>query len=301
VLEQMANTMAFRIGGIESLEKAKKAQTINTSELNSGIQISGQIIEIIADHSGKLPIYIRTQGPTQLAYSDVQLNGHDKTYHGSGFGTAVGHLKEFDQLCPSLLTDKNLEQIKIQIGNVSILNFVSGIQVKGNLKSILRKDGKIILMSFDNCKVTFGDRILFEPAWGTYDLAIGSSVTSVFAGPADREAYGETDDFVAARVPQYVYSETEKLLHQQYLELRKIRDSKKVQESVVEKLIQIHDQNFPSDWLFRIEALELLTFSQSKSILIPKLKNQLKMIETELPEKAEVIADGIRLIEIGYQ
>ena len=62
VLEQMANSMAFRQGGKVGLQKALKAQTVNSIEMNSGIQISGILSEILYDDSHN-PIYLRLTGP----------------------------------------------------------------------------------------------------------------------------------------------------------------------------------------------------------------------------------------------
>jgi len=47
VLDQMANKMAFRTGGQKGLQVAIEAQTVNTVEFDSGIQISGQFVEMI--------------------------------------------------------------------------------------------------------------------------------------------------------------------------------------------------------------------------------------------------------------
>ena len=47
----------------------------------------------------------------------------------------------------------------------------------------------ILLISLIDCRVTFGDRILFKPEWGIYDMAIGKEVISGYAGPADVNSF----------------------------------------------------------------------------------------------------------------
>src|SRR5581483_4100883 len=71
VLEQLADTMAYRIGGLEALEKAQRARTVTTTVLNTGLQISGRLAEIMTDSAGKA-CYLRYQGPVQLAYDDAE-------------------------------------------------------------------------------------------------------------------------------------------------------------------------------------------------------------------------------------
>ena len=55
----------------------------------------------------------------------------------------------------------------------------------------MRHDGKLVLITFSNCTVKNGERVLFDPAWGEYDMAVGERITSVFNGAADKDAYLE--------------------------------------------------------------------------------------------------------------
>jgi hypothetical protein len=48
----------------------------------------------------------------------------------------------------------------------------------------LRKDGKILLLSFTDCTVKHQRKTLFEPSWGTYDMAVArKSVLRLAARP----------------------------------------------------------------------------------------------------------------------
>ena len=65
----------------------------------------------------------------------------------------------------------------------------SGVKIIGTPVQLARNDGKLLLISFKDCTVSLKEQTLFEPEWGTYDLAIGERITSVFAGAADSEQF----------------------------------------------------------------------------------------------------------------
>jgi phenylalanine-4-hydroxylase len=288
VLQQMADQMAFRKGGLEGVQKAIQAQTINTIELDSGVQISGQCVEALTEQNSKSIAYLRFQGPTQICFQDQQLEGHDKKYHADGFGTAVGTLKSTNW--QTLLSEKINQPISIE--------YSSGVKIEGILKKSLEKSGKLLIVSFENCTVRLQDRILFEPSWGIYDLAIGETVVSVFGGPADRIRYGETDDFVAARVPEKKPTEMEQKLYQNYQLVRDLRERNigGVQlKNQLENMLVQHMTQFPDDWLLLLESYELLINRVPGSSLGQDLHERLKNYIQTHPEKKSVIEDGLSL------
>src|SRR6476469_9254860 len=56
VLEEFARTMAFKVGGLEGINKAIECQNVATCEYSSSLQVSGVFTEVIADESNS-PIY----------------------------------------------------------------------------------------------------------------------------------------------------------------------------------------------------------------------------------------------------
>ncbi|MDG0815245.1 aromatic amino acid hydroxylase [Bdellovibrio svalbardensis] len=296
VLEDMAKQMAFRIGGLAGLNKAIEAQSVNTAELNSGIQISGQIVEAITANNEVA--YLRLQGPSQLNYQDKQLPGHGQQYHAHGFGTPVGFLKAFPGRCPSTLTSAEWDSLNVTQGKTTKLEFNSGVVVTGDVQDLLTRDGKTLLLSLKNAKAEFQGRILFAPEWGTFDMAVGSSVTSVFGGAADREAYGEVDDFVAKRVPAPIYTEQELKLQRQYGNLRELRENKVMGAALEEKLsalLTTHDHDFKEDWLLRLEAIELLNARAPQAVLKTKLEKDLQALAGKDEKTKNLIQDGLAL------
>ncbi|MBY0385405.1 aromatic amino acid hydroxylase, partial [bacterium] len=242
VLRDLEAQLSFRRGGLHGLQTAIKAKTVNTVELDSGLQISGVVTEVLTDSQNN-PIYFKFTGPTQLCENSKQLPGHDVHYHQHGFSSPLGALKK----TPAL-----------RIGESLNLEFVSGVTVNGKLKSLLHsKENKLMIASFENCTVKHQQQTLFQPDWGTFDMAVGTTVTSVFAGPADRINYGSTETFVKKVIPPKVYSTQRRLKHDLYQKIREVRESKKYIANEIESLFNEVQQQFPDQWLACLELLEL--------------------------------------------
>jgi phenylalanine-4-hydroxylase len=186
VLEEFAASMCFVKGGAESVQKAIEAESVCTAVYDSGLQVSGRFSEVLCDVVGNAT-YIRTEGPTQIAYKDKELSEHGVDTHAQGFGSPVGRLKDFHR-CLSEYSVDELKTHGIRVGETVELEYLSGITVRGILREIVRHNHRNLLLSFEDCSVTDLDgRVLFSPDWGVYDLAVGSTITSVFGGVADRE------------------------------------------------------------------------------------------------------------------
>jgi phenylalanine-4-hydroxylase len=302
VLQEMAQQMAYKKGGISSVQKAIQAASVNTVELNSGLQISGVVEEVLTPpHPSQGIAYLRFKGPVQLSYGDRQLPQHGVEYHSHGFGTPVGKLKKFPTTCPSQLSDSQWDSLGAAPGKRMTLDFVSGVQVTGLFNGRFENDRKTIVLSLTDAKVVFQERVLFEPSWGTFDMAMGSQVVSVFGGAADRGAFGETDDFVAARVPQRKYSEDEQLFHAQYAKVRDLRQ-KGLQgpelEQALLSILEIHNSKFPNDWLLRLEAYELAHNRAAGSALEAELLRRLQQLASSDAKVAGMIQDGLRHAQI---
>lgn len=303
VLNQFSRKMAFRHGGLEGVNKAIQAQSVTTIALNSGLQISGICSEALLTEQGELA-YLKLRGPTQLSAQDQELSGHDKQYHKEGFGSPVGFFKTRPGDCPSTFSDADLKNLGFEKQALVQFQYTNGIEIKGIYKSHLRANGgnnsagKLMLMTFENCLVTWKGQTLFDPSWGTYDMAIGSVISSVFGGPADRVSYGETDDFVAARVPQPKYSDEQKLLFNLYQQVRTLRENKSegpALEAALEPILKNHAEHFSKDWLLKLEAFELLLSRAPQSALKTKIRSELKDMSSSTPEKKTVIEDGLNL------
>lgn len=304
VLEELADQMAFRRGGTEALQKAVRAETVNTVQLNSGIQISGQFLSPLLDKKNQI-VYLRTQGPTQIAYQDKELDGQGEKQHPQGFGTPLGSFRKFPNQCPSLLSmDQWLEMginfKNLEVGKKLSLHFMSGVIVEGQLKSLIFREDRPVLISFAQATVYFETQILFDPAWGVFDMVLGSDIVSVFAGPADKQRYGQRLDFVAARVPSIKYSKQELERHRVYQLIRDLRKSLKNKQALEKQLPQIFDQvvsDFPNDWLVVLEIYEICIATKMDQSFSDKVLGFLQSHSKSNTTLDEMIADGLRLVQ----
>jgi len=294
VLEEFANKMALRNGGLQGVEKLIDSNDLGTIELNTGIQISGKFTRVISDENKKV-VYINTIGPTALAYKNKEVIGHDKAYHCNGYGSPVGKLKGIN-IAIENMSPTDLEAYGIFEGKTCNLKFEGGINVTGDIITGKRNlQGKIILISFKNCTVKYGEEILFNPSWGVFDMAVGATIISAFSGIADPNNYGLYFDPPNEKTHKIIYSDKEKILHALYAAVRKIRNSSKID---IQKLKDIFEQiktSYKNDWLLPLEIYEIVYgtnqkyFSKNISDYLMKLTKQKSM--------KHLIEDGIELIK----
>lgn len=288
VLENFANTMAVRHGGLRGIEKLIDSAAIGTIELSSGIQISGVFTNVIAKN--EKPIYVQTTGKTALSYSNKELVGHSSKQHPTGFGSTLGKLIDID-LPIEEMSPEVLQQHGILEGKVVALNFEGGVVVKGEIITGSRSiRGKIMIITFKNCTVTHNGKILFDPSWGVYDMAVGQKVVSAFAGAADPSSF-EIIKQVSENTTQKLEMSAEKAeLNELYGSIRK---NPSVENCKV--VFEVLQRNHPLDWLLSIEILEIA--SKENSSLAETVMSHLNQLRLERPEVAKNIDQGIAAIK----
>jgi phenylalanine-4-hydroxylase len=297
VLEDFANTMAFRKGGAESIAKAVECKNSCTAVYSSGLQLTGVFISFMLDSEKELS-FIKTEGSSALSFENQQLEGHSKTYHASGFSSPVGKLKSIAKPLEDFsLID--LEQIGITEGKRASFEFESGINVEGLVQKILQKNEKIILISFEDCTVQKDtSEKLFLPEWGTYDMAVGQKIVSVFNGAADKSAFEEVVEISSEKTIPAVYTETVRALHGLYAQVREIRETQKGLEELP-KIASTLKEIYPEDWLCTLEILEIVHPSQRDKDFENQLRAYLTQKQNASPEINQLIEDGLALIESG--
>ncbi|WP_439106677.1 aromatic amino acid hydroxylase [Congregibacter sp.] len=251
ILEEFAATMAARRGGAESLQKAIDAGVVCSAEYDSGVQVSGVFSDMICDAVGNVN-YLQTRGPTQLAWRGKELYGHSIESHQEGFGSPVGLLKDFSR-CLSQYTVDELKAHRIVVGEPVQLEFLSGITVRGRLEDVVRQEHRNLILSFSDCTVTTLDgRVLFQPAWGRYDMTVGGRIASVFGGVADREQYQLYRPLPRTTTPS---EEPDAKLMVAYAVLGPGKDAACVVNGAEAQLILACLDEFPREWLLRAEIL----------------------------------------------
>ncbi|MDZ7775342.1 MAG: aromatic amino acid hydroxylase [Bacteroidales bacterium] len=88
VLQEFADGMALRTGGMNAAEQAIRSENTGTLVWSSGLQVSGTFSEVIAD-SHNQPAYLKTSSPVSLAFKDRELEGFGKENIGR-FGSPAG-------------------------------------------------------------------------------------------------------------------------------------------------------------------------------------------------------------------
>ena len=169
VLEEFAERLSLRKGGLSGLKKLIQSKSLGTIELSTGLQVSGVFTEVIEDERSRNGIaYFQTSGETVLAHRNQQMTGHGRLDHPKGIGSPLGYLKGYN-LAIEDMSPKDLNAYDIHEGKRILLEFESGVKVEGRVITGARNIfGKIQTIYFEECLVTYKRELLFTPDMGIY-------------------------------------------------------------------------------------------------------------------------------------
>ena len=292
VLEEFANSMALRRGGLEGINKLINSKILGTIELSTGLEISGDFIKVI--ESDNKPVYFQTTGKTALSYRGKELVGHSVNNHPEGFGSPIGLLKGIN-LAIEDMSPRDLKAYDIYEEKKISFEFEGNIKVIGTIVTGTRNlQGKIILIRLKDCTVTHGEESLFKPEWGHYDMAIGKNVISAFAGPADPLSFDLITHTPSSTTIKSKKNQDKLELESLYEAVRNSREGKDTKFSLQATfdLVKKHHHN---DWLLSIEIYELI-FHQDPEFA-REIKEHLNKLEVRRPDVAHLINGGLELIE----
>jgi len=224
-----------------------------------------------------------------LANRDKELIGHGILNHADGFGTAIGKLKGI-HLAIEDMSPRDLEAYKISEGQFTTLEFESGIILKGKVVSGMRNlFGKIQLITFDECTVTFEGEVLYQPNWGIYHLAIGKEIISAYAGPADVNSFDLIKHVVNTETIKMPISEEVKLFQE-------VADFSEEKTTNLERLWEKIVSSSPKNWLLILNFYEA-NFKKNNQDYIAKSYDELiKLMQTQ-PENKHLIEKGLSYFE----
>ena len=291
VLEELADQMSLRKGGLEGLKKLISSKQLGTIELSTGLQISGVFDNYISSpNDNKETAYLGTNSKTALSYRNKELVGHSTSYHSTGFGSPIGKLKK-SNLAIEDMSPSDLELFGIIEGKKTSLEFESGVIVKGTIITGIRNVfGKILLISFKDCLVTFENQTLFQPDWGIFDMVVGNKITSAYSGIADNSSFKiEKRNYKStpiSKVPKSnsLYKDVEKFSCSKF--------SSKEKETLFKKIINTS----PDNWLvvlnFYETCLNKSFFDYSDKALV-----YLNKIMTDSTKYSNLIKNGIAIIK----
>ncbi|MFC1226426.1 aromatic amino acid hydroxylase [Pedobacter sp. BG31] len=295
VLETFANTMAFRKGGAESIMKAIACKNVATAVYSSGLQVSGIFTDMGISPNDEVT-FVKTTGPSALAFNNKQLTGHGKDYHADGFSSPVGRLRGSEKP----LEDHSLPELQslnISKGEKTVLTFESGISVSGTVKDMIIENNKVLLIAFNDCTVTESNgNILFKPEWGTYDMAIGEKIVSVFNGAADKDAYEEITLISKEKTHHITYDDKTLKLHGLYRAVRAIRESGENLDQLGEIFLKLKTSH-RQDWLCALEILEIIYHKEIYPQLEKEIQVYLEIKAGKEPDHTKLINDGLHVIK----
>jgi len=252
VLAALEDSLSFRVGGVSSLEMAKRAATVNTVVLDNGLEISGVLDTFEANNS--TITFVKWQGPVQLCYQGKELPGQGRSRHSHGFSSPLG------------LSGDQVKKLGLKAGLQTTVETAAGFKVTGLIKAFTwdQDHRNLLLITWQDCSVTCRGRVYFDPAWGEFDMAIGCTVPSVYGGPADWSAYGSYDFGHASSTPgrKSPFTAEEKKLFAMYQKIRDIRKNPASQltrdsEKELEIMAETLQKEFSQEWLLGIEILEV--------------------------------------------
>jgi phenylalanine-4-hydroxylase len=309
VLDDFAARMAFRRGGVESLEKARKATTPTTTVLESGIQIGGTLERYELDERGD-PCFLKYSGPVQLCFANQELPDQGPAHHPQGFSSPIGRVRlpQGASRAPTTaeLTAADLEILgfdpSAESERVGRMEFESGIRLEGVLRGTLERGGHKIILTFGECTVRGRKgETLFDPAWGVFDLACGARAISVYGGAADRSRYlAATGGFKQEPGKQKSnLTPQNRALNGLYARVRAAREGTRPQEATGE-LAQVHaelETSHPADWLLRFELLELDARYELKSPWRETVIQRLETAAAVSQDRRDLIRRGLELLK----
>ena len=290
ILEELADNLSIRNGGLKGVQKLIFSEELGTIELSTGIQISGIFKKVRTSQKDPSQVaYIHTEGGTALSNRDKELISHGIQSHADGFGTAIGKLKGI-HLAIEDMSPRDLAAYKISEGQFTTLEFESGVVVKGKVISGTRNlFGKIQLIAFNECTVTFEGEILYQPNWGIYHLAIGKEISSAYAGSADSTSFDLIKHVVNTETIKVAITEEEILFQE-------VADYSEGKTTNLDTLWEKINSFSPKNWLLILNFYEANYKKNNQEYIAKSLDELTNLMQTQ-PENKHLIDKGLSYLE----
>ncbi len=297
VLEEFANTMALRTGGLSGIQKLINSKELGTIELSTGLQVSGNFERVIA-HNNRC-VFFQTTGPTALSFRDKELIGHSTKQHYDGFGSPMGKLKGIN-LAIEDMSPRDLIAYNIFEGQIITLEFEGNVTITGEIITGTRNlQGEIILITFKDCVVSHENDILFKSDERLYSMAVGEQIASAYNGPADLNSFDLINHEVSSTSSSKEMSEERKKLNIFYHQVREFREGINITISR-HKVFEQLKKEFPNDWLLSVELYELAKNSGDHEFA-EEIKTHLQALKHEQPKLGRLIDDGLQLTDNVFE
>lgn len=190
VLDELAATLAHRVGGAHALQLARQSEELATLTLDNGLELVGIVAG--ADARFSAPGLVHLHGAPALARAGALLDG---LRCPNDYVVALGTLRDGRPL--SSLTNEDLQE-HVRAGRL-ILQLSSGAIIRGLLRGVRRTEGRVDVVLLENFELQHPNGAVFR-SQPLYPLALGGGIRSAAAGaPA---AYLPASEPSWARVPR---------------------------------------------------------------------------------------------------
>lgn len=292
VLLAFSEGMAYKVGGLFALERFRDSAAVGSAVFDSGLTVSGVLSEIVLEN--ETACYLKFSGPCQLAEGHNQIEGHGKAAHAHGFGMPLGLVKSLGNTIGKSIAD--FSAMGITEGSPLNWEYESGVLVQGVVTDfVCDVEGRVLLIQMDQTTVTKEADVLFDPSWGTFDLALASKVASCYSGPSDPLAFELRFEPPEEKTLKINYSPEEKEVHDLYRQVRELRE---VGRGECDDLF-LQVLGLEGDWLLAMELFEFASDkvdSENAEVLKEALLNKAEIY----PKWKKLILDGIDLVEAKF-
>lgn len=297
VLEQFAESLSLRKGGIRGLEKLVASKSLGTIELSTGLQITGTFDKMIENEQRRRGVaYYQTTGETVLAFRDQQMTSHGRLDHPNGIGSPIGYLKGYN-LAIEDMSPRDLDAYNIKEGERIQLEFESGVVVDGKVITGARNIfGKIQLIYFEECLVNYQREALFTPEMGIYCMMVGKEIVSAYAGPADDDSF-DLIHHKTSDEQQVVISPERQRSIDLLNDIKEARQAESLSGNDISELVNRADLTQKNQWLIGLELIELAQQHHLVKV-VTDLDSQLQRLAEEHPDIAHLIRDGLAMISL---
>ena len=172
--------------------------------------------------------------------------------------------------------------------------FESGVHVQGlNVTGIRNIHGKLMLIRLKDCTVTYNSEVLFRPEYGMFDMAVGSTVLSAYAGSADYNSFPNLYGVSEVRTVKKLSTESDKRLNSLYAEVSFARESGNVSLDEFKRIAEEVKMEFEDEWLLLLEIYEISTTAELRGLL----KGMLEEVKERRPNLKLLIDEGVKLAD----
>jgi len=288
VLERVAQTLSFTIGGSFAFERAIRSRELASVRFSSGAWVMG----VLAEKSPGLLSWLRFAGPVAFAWDGLippEDWGHERAAEQY---VLTGPLD--DGLTLDRVDGAVLDRYRVPGSERHRFTFFTGAVCEGRLeRSVRDRHERLSHLELSDVRLELADRSVELARYRMF--AAGEPLTA-HAGAVDPSYHGETA-FPGVRVPKpRALPEVERELLLLYERAAKAHADGA--PAMAEEFPRVHDallRNFPDEWLLRWNLLESLLKVKDGGPLGTTLRSELERLEVAFDYR-QPIASGLRYL-----